>query len=82
MYTKGDGARIGLSECAADAVPYKPKKREQLRSLGYMLQQVEELRGNAQHMELMNVEEILDSACQEILVAWARLRKDCRNGND
>lgn len=76
----GSGSLAGAADkqIATEAVEYKPSGREKLRAIGYMMQQVEEMRANAKDLELFNIEEILDSACQEMLLSWAKLRKENR----
>lgn len=81
----GDGSiKGGLDRLSpgSEAVEWKPTDRERLRVLADMMQRTEDMRQQAQIFEISSVEEILGEACQEMLLVWARIRKDNRNGND
>lgn len=76
-----DGSKAAaVYASACEIVPHEPDPNERLRSIGWILQQVEEQRQHAQRLKLDHVEELLDSAVTELTAIWARSRKQNREG--
>lgn len=74
----GGASKAACDVASAASEPVPVPLVEKMRSVGWMLQQIEEQRQHAQILGLTTIEEMLDVACTELTVTWARMRKENR----